>query len=177
MTILLYKNGQLLIDAEQPLEGVSLDNLAAFIANPQDGDVLKYDAASGMWIAGKDSGSVLPEVTASDKGKYLKANESTGDPEWADGGSGGGVLVVHEVDGALDKTYKQIVDALHTNGVILELALESGTIMVYLVTDYGEVDGVYPITFHTNSNAINSGGTFHYYFAESENGYPVNDDD
>ena len=87
MTILLYKDGKLIVDAEQPLEGVSLDNLAAFIANPQDGDVLKYDAASGMWTAGKDSGSVLPEVTASDKGKYLKANESTGDPEWAPDGS------------------------------------------------------------------------------------------
>lgn len=92
------------------------------------------------------------------------------------GSSGGGVLVVHEVDGALDKTYKQIIDALHSNGVILEWAHENGTIEVYWVADYGEGDGAYSISFHTNSAETTSGGKFHYYFAESENGYPVNDD-
>lgn len=67
MTILLYKNGQWLIDGEQPLEGVSLDNLAAILTNPSDGDVVKYDEASGMWTAGK----ALPPVTATDNGKVL----------------------------------------------------------------------------------------------------------
>ena len=93
------------------------------------------------------------------------------------GSSGGGVLVVHEVNGALDKTYKQIIDALHANGVILEWATEDGLIDVYLVIDYGEVDGSYLISFHTNSIQQGGGGSYHYYIAESENGYPVNDDD
>ena len=67
MTILLYKNGQWLIDGEQPLEGVSLDNLAAILTNPKDGDVMKYDETSGMWVAG----SSLPPVSSSDNGKVL----------------------------------------------------------------------------------------------------------
>lgn len=53
MTILVYKDGRWLIDNEQPLEGVSLDNLAAILSNPKDGDVVKYDEESGMWIAGE----------------------------------------------------------------------------------------------------------------------------
>ena len=54
----------------------------------------------------------LPAVAAADKGKYLHTNESTGDLEWATaGGSGGGVLVVHDVDGTLDKTWQEIRDA------------------------------------------------------------------
>lgn len=56
MTILVYKDGRLLIDNEQPLEGVSLDNLAAILSNPKDGDVVKYDEKSGMWIAGEAGG-------------------------------------------------------------------------------------------------------------------------
>lgn len=86
MTILLKKDGRLIIDADQPLEGVSLDNLAAILSGANDGDVIQYDATKGMWV-NKSAPSSLPEVTASDKGKYLKANESTGDPEWAPDGS------------------------------------------------------------------------------------------
>lgn len=46
-------------------------------------------------------GDKLPPVTEDDKGKYLHLNESTGAKEWATAGggsSGGGVLVVHEVE-------------------------------------------------------------------------------
>ena len=52
----------------------------------------------------------LPVPKSTDKGKYLKANDSTGKPEWAEGGSsGGGVLVVTDTDGTLDKTYAEIL--------------------------------------------------------------------
>lgn len=51
----------------------------------------------------------VPPVEDADKGKYLHANESTGDLEWATaGGSGGGVLVVTDTDGTLDKTWAEI---------------------------------------------------------------------
>lgn len=73
MTILLYKNGQWLIDGEQPLEGVSLDNLAAILTNPSDGDVIKYDEASGLWISGK--ADALPPVTPADNGKVLTVKD------------------------------------------------------------------------------------------------------
>ena len=53
----------------------------------------------------------LPAVAAADKGKYLHTNESTGALEWAEGGSGGGVLVVTDTDGTLDKTWQEIHDA------------------------------------------------------------------
>ena len=116
MTILLYKDGKLIVDADQPLEGVSLDNLAAILSGASDGDVIQYDATKGMWV-NKGAPSSLPEVTDSDKGKYLKANESTGDPEWAPGGgSSGGVLVVNgtwDDEGTtctLDKTWQEIYD-------------------------------------------------------------------
>ena len=74
MTILLYKNGQWHIDGEQPLEGVSLDNLAAILTNPKDGDTVKYDEASGMWVAGQP-GSSLPSVTSADNGKVLAVED------------------------------------------------------------------------------------------------------
>ena len=125
MTILLYKDGKLIVDTEQPLEGVSLDNLAAILSGASDGDVIQYDATKGMWV-NKSAPSSLPEVTASDKGKYLKANESTGDPEWASGGSsGGGVLVVdvtwndEGTIATLDKTWNEI------NSAGFNVALES----------------------------------------------------
>ena len=52
MTILLYEDGRILVDKHDPLEGVSLDNLLAYISNPADGDTLVYNASSGMWVAG-----------------------------------------------------------------------------------------------------------------------------
>ena len=52
MTILLYKDGRLLIDDGNPLEGVSLDGLVACVANPQDGDTLVYNSTAGMWVPG-----------------------------------------------------------------------------------------------------------------------------
>jgi hypothetical protein len=119
MTILVYKDGRLLIDNEQPLEGVSLDNLAAILSGANDGDVIQYDAANGMWV-NKSAPSSLPEVTAGDKGKYLKANESTGEPEWASGSSGGGVLYVTASQGmALDKNLVEIQAALDGGKVVM----------------------------------------------------------
>ena len=146
------------------VEGITLDEPETRI------EKYLYKIAQG-------SGGV-PSVEDADKGKYLHANESTGDLEWATAGGsgGGGVLVVHDVGGALDKTYKQIVDALHANGVILEWTHERGIIEVYLVADYGVVDSLYLITFHTDSSETAPSGKKHYYVAESENGYPANDD-
>lgn len=74
-----------------------------------------------LYKIAQGSGGV-PPVEDADKGKYLHANESTGDLEWATaGGSGGGVLVVTEdYDTAmLDKTWKEIHDALLATGAVL----------------------------------------------------------
>ena len=50
MTILLYKDGRLLVDDGNPLEGVSLDGLIACVSDPQEGDTLVYNGE--MWVPG-----------------------------------------------------------------------------------------------------------------------------
>ena len=59
------------------------------------GDVYFYDEDIGWQkvVVGESGGSDLPEVTASDKDKYLHTNSSTGDLEWS-AVSGGGAFVV-----------------------------------------------------------------------------------
>ena len=197
MTILLKKDGRLIIDADQPIEGVSLDNLAAILAGANDGDVIKYDASNGMWVSGAGGGSLpsvtssdngkvlgvvnaewdtmaapssLPAVTASDKGKYLKANETTGDPEWASGGSsGGGVLVVTDTDGTLDKTAGEIMSA-YTNGVVV----------VNIESD-GYIDRAIIVDAHYNPDETNHYsfgvymGSYVTYYAENSTDYPIMD--
>ena len=71
MTIMLKKDGTLIIDPAPPLEGkdANLDNLAAFIADPADGDAIIYDATAGTWKAAKIA--TLPAVTAEDEGAVL----------------------------------------------------------------------------------------------------------
>lgn len=73
MTIMLKKGGQLIVDPAPPLEGkdANLDNLAAFIADPADGDAIIYDATAGVWKAAKIA--TLPAVTAEDNGAVLTA--------------------------------------------------------------------------------------------------------
>lgn len=57
MNIILGKDGKLSVN-ESPLQGkaADLDNLAAFISNPSDGDAIVYDAAAGIWKAGASGG-------------------------------------------------------------------------------------------------------------------------
>lgn len=75
MTILLYKDGRLLIDDGNPLEGVSLDGLVACISNPQDGDTLVYNATAGMWVPGNP----LPvSITEPEDGDTLAYDAESG---------------------------------------------------------------------------------------------------
>ena len=75
MTILLYKDGRIATDDGNPLEGVSLENLAAFIDSPADGDTLVYDAAAGMW----KPGNPFPvSVTEPEDGDTLEYDADTG---------------------------------------------------------------------------------------------------
>ena len=75
MTILLYKDGRLLIDDGNPLEGVSLDGLVACVSNPQDGDTLVYNATAGMW----EPGNPLPvSITEPEDGDTLAYDAESG---------------------------------------------------------------------------------------------------
>lgn len=71
MTIMLKKDGQLIIDPAAPIEGkaANLDNLAAILSDPADGDAIVYDATAGIWKAAKIA--TLPAVTEDDNGKVL----------------------------------------------------------------------------------------------------------
>lgn len=70
MTILLYKDGRLLTDEGNPLEGVSLDNLLACISNPVDGDTLVYNAEAGMWVPGNPLPVAITEPADGDTLAY-----------------------------------------------------------------------------------------------------------
>ena len=70
MNIIIDKKGNLSVN-ESPLQGkaADLDNLAAFLSNPSDGDAIVYDATAGVWKAAKIA--TLPAVTGEDDGKVL----------------------------------------------------------------------------------------------------------
>ena len=70
MTILLYKDGRLLTDEGNPLEGVSLDNLLACINNPADGDTLVYNAEAEMWVPGNPFPVAITEPADGDTLAY-----------------------------------------------------------------------------------------------------------
>lgn len=71
MNIILSKDGKLSVN-DSPLQGKeseTLDNLAAFISAPSDGDAIVYDATAGIWKAAKIA--TLPAVGDDDEGKIL----------------------------------------------------------------------------------------------------------
>ena len=88
MTILLYKDGRLLVDDGNPIEGAKLEGLEACISDPKDGDTLVYNATAGMWAPGNP----LPvSITGPADGDTLAYDETSG--KWvnvhaADGGEG-----------------------------------------------------------------------------------------
>lgn len=86
MTILLYKDGKLLIDDGNPLEGVSLEGLAACIADPQAGDTLVYDG--NMWVAGNPLPVEITEPAAGDTLAYDADSGKWVNVHAADGGEG-----------------------------------------------------------------------------------------
>ena len=77
MNIIIDKKGNLAVN-DSPLQGKSadLENLAAFISNPAEGDAIVYDATAGIWKAAKIA--TLPAVGDDDDGKIL----TVVDGEW-----------------------------------------------------------------------------------------------
>lgn len=152
--------------------------------NPATGAVDTYRWNGESWekidANGTPAGSV-PAVATEDKGKFLHANESTGDLEWAEasgGGSGSGVLIVHNVydDGSwrLDATYGDIAEA---SMVFLETEYEDmGLDMAYStfcpMIRFGLEQGSRVVTFVSFSIIDGSPSTI-LYSASSDSAYPV----
>lgn len=118
--------------------------------------------------AGGGGSGGVPAVEDADKGKYLHANESTGDLEWATAGGsgGGGVLVVHvDENGTLDKTWAEI-DAVDVAFIVSNRSVGGVTLHIReFVMSTVDEDGAYSV------NATGVGRTT--YETDSADGYPV----
>ena len=69
MTILLYKDGRLVIDDGNPLEGRKrLDGLVACVSDPTEGQVLTFDGT--MWT-NKDATGLVADVSEPTEGQVL----------------------------------------------------------------------------------------------------------
>lgn len=93
----------------------------------------------------------------SDTGKTIALIKALGNG----GGSGGGVLVVHDVDDTLDKTWKEIHDAMLSGGAVIQ----KGETNVLTVISVG--------AGHEQYIVIGAGDG--RYSTSSASGYPVND--
>ena len=88
------------------------------------------------------------------------------------GGSvGGGVLVVHDVDGTLDKTWQEIHNAFVSGGVRIVNEDEYGTEFVITVngTESGDDSGEWAVYTSNTGNFAP-----HHYTTTSADGYPTN---
>ena len=79
------------------------------------------------------------------------------------GGGGGSVLVVHDVEGTLDKTYAEILTAAQTMPVFV-FSVSADSVGINLVDWVGEDDG-FCVEIASGSGSLS-------YIAESANGYP-----
>lgn len=118
-------------------------------------------------IAKGGGGSSLPSTETASAGDVLSLDDNK-DPQWVAPSGGGGVLVVHDVNGTLDKTWQEIHDAL-SNGTIVVVSLPA-------------VQAEYPTNLYYISGVEKEGVAYNIYFsydsenpamtATSANGYP-----
>lgn len=116
-----------------------------------------------------------------DADKVLKVNQEGTDVEWAEGGGGGGSMLVHvdlTFDGAsiasahLDKTWKEIHDALLAGKTVsfLYVCEEDGYIVSFSLKEMGFEDGDgYFIEFANGDGVVYNTDVF---YTDSEDGYP-----
>lgn len=153
MTILLYKDGRLVIDDGNPIEGNSLEGLVACVADPQSGDTLKFDGK--QWVAGA-AASGLPAVSGDDNGKVLTVVDGAWAP--AAGGGGGTFAVTYLYSSNhTDKTFQEVYDAFTSGKIVyLILGLEDTAYQYVLLTGiyYSQGDGYYNIYVDFNGNSM-----------------------
>ena len=119
-------------------------------------------------LYGGSGGSGLPSTEAASAGDVLTLDNSK-DPQWAAPSGGGGALKIgvtvtqsgDETTYTLDKTWKQIVDAVN-GGIIPYICIDliDGSTGVHVLIEYSVVETDYRVVF----NAV--------YSTTSETGYP-----
>ena len=129
--------------------------------------------ADGVWAkVAASGGSDLPDDPAQD-GTYNLQNtvsSGTGTLSWASGGSsGGGVLVVHDVNGTLDKTWQEIADAGFAVCYV-QPALPIMPEYVYVLCSIKDDEEEPYVQFYCGANEA---GKMRQYDATSKNDYPV----
>lgn len=113
-------------------------NFPVEVNNPQDGDTLIYNAAEQKWVSGSNNGD-----------------------------SGGGNLVVHDNNGTLDKTWKEIHDALGAGYY---------TIVLYYTESSEQFEQIQIIDAYKEDNYYVKVGIAmlaKIYMTDSKNGYPA----
>ena len=114
-------------------------NFPVEVNNPQDGDTLIYNAAEQKWVSGSNNGS----------------------------DSGGGYLAVHENNNTLDKTWKEIYDALSKGKYVCIAVPDDGTCIQRPITAANSY------IYENGSDYTVTASKSMEYETHSENGYPV----
>ncbi len=113
-------------------------NFPVEVNNPQDGDTLIYNAAKQKWVSGSNSSS-----------------------------SGVGYLAVHENNDTLDKTWKEIYDALSEGKYVCIVEPYDGTYVQRPITAANSY------IYENGSDYTVTASKSNEYETHSENGYPV----
>lgn len=85
------------------------------------------------------------------------------------GGSGGGVLVVTDTDGTLDKTWQEIHDAFVSGSVRIQNGTDTNTLLNVLAVEYSSKAGEYMV-----KSAPSDNWSPETYVVSSASGYPTN---
>ena len=169
MIIILKKDGQIITDDGNPVEGGKLENAAAILADPKDGDTIVYDADAGMWVAGIGGGSFEPDITNPQDGDTLVYDAS--EEKWVNGsgggGSGGGILVAHldTTTYAIDKTWKEVHDAMADGIIVLIPFVDDDDAFNYIAVSAVIRNGGYRIECDVSGEVS--------LVTDNANGYPV----
>lgn len=127
------------------------------VTSADETKVLTVDS-NGDWVAG-DAPSGLPSTTSASAGDVLSLNNNK-EAVWATPSSGGGVLVVTDTDGTLDKTWQEIHDAMLLGGAVLSADNEATAIVEA---------GLHKGSYEVYVGNLNS----YFYSADSASGYPT----
>ena len=112
MTILLYKDGRLVVDDGNPIEGNSLEGLLACVADPKAGDTLKFNGT--QWVAAGGSAYVAEFAWDSDNSQYVSVDDA--DDVYAQFAAGKSIVFHAPQSTLASETYIQPLGAKSASG-------------------------------------------------------------